>query len=176
MFGELHGRRADGARRAVDEDALAGLDVRLAQAMHCKQSAVEQRRGFFIVQILRLDRQCGLVGPAHFLGVRADLPRAHAEQLIARLEPRHVAADGLDIAGEYHSENAPRRGAFQRLQARAEENPDSAVGTRRLAHEPKSTEAHGCRDDANAELVPPRHRSRDVSELQDLGRAVARYR
>ena len=102
-LGYLHGERAHAAPRPINQDPLPSLDLSLvAQTLQGSAARNGKGRGLLKRQIARLRRQAVLRRRRVF-GKAAE---PHAEHLIARLESRHVLADGLDVPGHVRSANA----------------------------------------------------------------------
>ncbi len=120
---DLHREGADPARGAVDQDLLPGLDLAvIAQGLQRRRS-----RPSATVAACSKVRLAGLapatvLGHGRVLGERAVAP---AEDLIARPEPRHARADGLDRARHI-------RPADRRSSAGAARRPGAAMYGRPL--------------------------------------------
>src|SRR3990172_1359416 len=94
---DLDRKGAHASARAIDEDVLPGPDARLvAKSLQCSGARYRHGRGLLECQSARLCHQA-IFPRTRILG---ECPGRVAEHLIARLEPRHALADGLNMARE----------------------------------------------------------------------------
>src|SRR5437763_16853016 len=100
-LGQLDGVRADAAGAGLDEDLLAGLQVRsLDERLPCGQGDEGHRGRLGHGEARRLDREIVLVhGDALGEGPDAAVARPRVD-LVAHAEAHHGGADAGDDAGE----------------------------------------------------------------------------
>src|SRR5438067_10704311 len=98
----LHGERPDAARSSVDQYPLTGCEVSaIAQSLQGGDAGHGNRSRLFEGQRRRLRDEVPLASEEVF----RQRAVSQAEDLVAGLEGRHVAADGLDTARAVGSEN-----------------------------------------------------------------------
>ncbi|WAC65320.1 hypothetical protein OVA14_07985 [Agrococcus sp. SL85] len=164
----LHGARADGARRADDEHALARAHGRDALEEVERGVAPEQHgRGVLVGHAGGLRHEPSL-GQRHELGVRARAARG-ARDLVAHRERRHALPDRLDRAREREAEHPPPRSAETDREARR----DREAGREAARAHPRVTGADGRRDDAHEHLPAAGDGVGQLDDASDLGGTVA---
>ncbi len=106
MLGDLDGKAGDAAGAALDQDGLAGLELRgVLDAGERGDADEAERRSFGVAQ------RSGLLGDdrgfdREFLGVAAfDALLSHAEHVVADGEIGHAGAERADHAGEIAAED-----------------------------------------------------------------------
>lgn len=100
--GQLHPRRTDGARRAIDKDLAPRPEIRSAQVAQRHQRPVADRRRLLIGHAARFARERRVLAHTHVLGVRPKSPRVDAEDRVADRE----GGDGRrDLAGHLGAED-----------------------------------------------------------------------
>ena len=160
VLGQLHPRRADRSRRAVDQDALAGSEVRPRQAGHGEDGAVAHRGRLLERHAGRLGGDRGTLADAQVLGVRPEPVGVHAEDLVADRELSHGRPDSDHDPGELASEDGPP-GSPEPGEEPDEprpRRPEAAVGP-----------VHGRGVHLHEHLVVGRDRPLDVDDTQHLG-------
>ena len=101
MPGELDGEMADAAARAVDHDALPGLQPAVVEeALPGAQGGERQGRGLEVVERLRLRRERRGRNDGVLGGRAVAVERRQREDLVAGRDSVHVRADRLDHARE----------------------------------------------------------------------------
>ena len=159
-FRDLHGERADPARRAVDQDGLAGLDLaRVAEQLEGRRRGHPDRGRLLEGQVGGLLDEVAF-GRAGELGERAGAP---AEHLVAGAEGRHVGPDRFHGARDVR----PRDRVPGRSQTRGEAHDE-----RRAGHDDPVAEVDGCRVDPDEHLIGADLGHVDVPCLQDACRTV----
>ena len=124
VLGELHGRRAERAGRAVDDDPAPRPDIGLAQRRRAPGTAPSQTAAASSkLMPAGLRASAARSRHADVLGVRAEVARRLAEHLVADLELAHRRADGFDLAGQLDAERSPPRPAEPE-----DETPQEQVG------------------------------------------------
>ena len=164
-FRDLHGERADVARRTVDQHPLARLDGSspAAQTLQGQDRRLRHGRRFLEGHAGRLRRPGALRG-ACILGKGAVAVRGQVpEDLITWLHHRDVTADSLDLPGHVQSQAAVPRPAEPGANTREEGLPVEVVEVGGV---------QGCRADPHEHVVLPDSRRVDVRELEHVGRAV----
>jgi len=162
-LGDLDRRRADGSGCAVDQDVVFRLDLcapqhaeRIVRALGTRSGLLERR----VCGDVR-DQTPGLDG--HVLGVRSECAFAVAAHPVAQPERRNAAADLLDFAREFGSEDGdlwPRE---------ATEEPDWERGSSAIAAV-RPIDGGGANPDD--ELVVSGSRFVDLFESHDFGWAI----
>ncbi len=157
---ELHRRRSDRSRRAIDENAATLERAGLPQARERDDRSVADRCRLLERQTRGHVRERALLPDADELRVRT---RPHSEDTIAHGELLHGRADCLHLAGELHADDPSLRSEEAGEDAREERlrGAMAAVGPRdrRCVHFHEDFVLLGCRP-------------RDVGDAQNLRRAV----
>ncbi len=97
-LGDLHGKRADAARGAIDQHFLPGLERgAVAQRLQRREARHVDGGRLLEADTRRLPGQVAVFGDGQVFGERTV---AAAEDFVAGLELRDARADGLDRAGE----------------------------------------------------------------------------
>ena len=161
---ELHGCRADGARSAVHQDALPGLDTGFPDEVQGQQAAVRKRSRFLEAQVGWPLRQYAVRRPADVLRVRSEHALAHAEHRVTHFERGDVPSEGVDLPGEHHAEDGPARRLEPEQQSDQEPIPE---GEPQAPHE-GFARRHGRREDLDANLVASGSRGFHFLELKEL--------
>ena len=158
---QLDRGRSDGARGAVDEDALPLQRIRRSQAGQREQRAVGDGRRLLVRQPRRLRCDHPAFTHGHVLRVRAALD---AEHLVADPELRHGRTDLLDTARELRAGGRPPR------TANAGEETGEPVLDAAHAHGVAAGDRRGV--DPDEHLVVLRNGPVDVGDAQHLRRSV----
>jgi hypothetical protein len=167
--GDLHRVGADTARRADDEDLLAGLHIRESvEELQRTQRAEGQRRRLRVGQGVRRlqNRAIGL----HLHVFRMGAAQLHPEHPVAFGKLRHARADlghgAREIAAE-HRLAGPEDTEHQPARDRGED-PREGRGAKAPVRR-----GHARRTDTDEDLALARFRTRDLAHLHHFGATIS---
>ena len=99
-LGDLHGIDADASACTVDQNLLPASDIRSSHEVKRIQPAKRYRCRLFKAYVVRLRHQCAAGRQAYVFAVCTQTECGRPENLISRLEPGNVFADGFDFTGK----------------------------------------------------------------------------
>ena len=160
---QLNRRRADGARRAVDQDALSAADLGLADGGEGVVGTLGGRSRLRVGQRRRNPGQRSGLTDAEVLRVRTAGRVVVPEDPVTDVEARHCGANTFDLSGELVAEDR---------HSRARQPSEGPGEERRAASEPAVGAIHGRRVHLDEQLVVPHIRQWHVHHLHHTRRAV----
>jgi len=134
------------------------------------EGTVGNRRGFLVGEGGRSGGQKSVTRPAHILRVRPEAVSVEAEYPVTDLERPDVRSDRINLPGQHHAQH--RLSGCMPPQCQPRHDP--VGGIQPQPPEVAVARRHRSRPNADAHLVRPGSRSREILEPEHLRRSVPR--